>query len=100
MDDNASSNDIYIGTSAYFPQVCRHLNATCPILADVDVADVAKMEFAFAPFSVRDAGGIPVPASRFPVRGTAVSVLVDMNGVKPRGSTVDFDEERNLVTDP
>ena len=97
MDDDASSNDIYVGTGTYFPQVGRQLNASSPIFADVDVADVTKMKFAFAPFSVSDADGIPMPASRLSIRGAAVAVLVNMDGMKPRGSADDFDEERNLV---
>ena len=97
MDDNASSNDIYVGTGAYFPKVCRQLNTASPILADVDVADVTKMESAFAPHSVCNTGGIPMPACRLSVRGAAVAVFMDMNGVKPRGRVVDFNEKRNLI---
>lgn len=99
MDDKASSDDIHVGTGAHFPKIRRQLKTASTIRAEADIAEVAEMELAFAPLSVRDVGGIPMPASRCPVCGAAVTVLVDVNGVKPRGSAVDFDEERNLVAD-
>ena len=76
MDDNASSNDIYAGTGAYFPQVGRQLNASSPIFADVDVADITKMKFTFAPFSrERRRWDSNRPRSRFSRSGgTAVTV--------------------------
>ena len=97
MYDDPSSDNINIRTGANLPKVGRQRNAARPVIADIDVADVAKMEFAFTPLAVRCVGGIPMPARRCSVGGAAIAVLVNMNGMGPGRSALDFNDKLNLT---
>ena len=82
MDNDTLTDNIYVGTGANFPEICRQCKTTRSIFSDSDIADVSKMELTFSPFSVRNIRRIPVTASGCTVGCTAITVFMDMNGMK------------------
>ena len=95
MDDDTFSDNVSDGTGAHLPFVCRQFDFAGAVFANRHVADVTEVKFSDSPFSVRDFCGIPMPACRLPVGRTAISYLVDMNGVESRRRVLNLNRERD-----